>query len=400
MRPPVTLGGMGAGAPHTLRVAARRALVGGRLVPAVLEIEDGRIVAIARGADGPADVRLEDGILAPGLVDLQINGAFGVDFGTAEPDAWCAVLGRLPDTGVTTCLPTLISAPLPELVGSLGRAAAVLGAPRPPGARMLGVHLEGPFLAEARRGAHAAAHLCDPTPDRLDALLAAAPPGVLAVVTLAPERAGGLAAIRRLCAAGVRVSIGHSDATGDTVFAAADAGASLVTHLFNAQRGIHQREPGVSGAALVDRRLTCGLILDLRHVAPDVARLAFAAAAPGRIALVTDAVAAAGMPPGGYELGGAAIEVPADGPPTRPDGTLAGSVLRLDQAVANAVGLGLDPVAAIEAASRVPADGLGRPDLGRIAVGARADLVWLDDAYQARATWVDAEPVHGAEALP
>ena len=246
-------------------------------------VESGRIAEV--GAAERPDVRLPDGILAPGLIDLQVNGCFGIDFADAAVDGWNLAARRLAETGVTAFLPTLITAPLEELVAGLRRSAAVDGH----GARVLGVHVEGPFLAPSRRGAHDADLFCDPTPERIDALLE---PGTLALLTLAPERAGALEAVERLAGAGVVVSVGHSDATADVVMAAADAGARMVTHLFNAQRGIHHREPGVAGAGLADGRLVCGLILDGHHVADAVACIAFAAAA-GRIALVTDAIAAA-----------------------------------------------------------------------------------------------------------
>ena len=164
------------------------------------------------------------------------------------------------------------------------------------------------------------------------------------------------------------VSIGHSDATAAQAEAAADAGARLVTHLFNAMRPLHHREPGMVGQALADPRLACGLIADLHHVAAPVCRLAFAAAA-GRVVLVTDAVAAAGMPPGTYDLGGQQVSVDPLGLPRRADGTLAGSGLRLDAAVANVVAAGVDLRSAVDAATRLPADLVGRPDLGRIAPG-------------------------------
>jgi len=170
----------------------------------------------------------------------------------------------------------------------------------------------------------------------------------------------------------------------------------MVTHLYNAQRPLHHREPGVVGQALADARLTSGLIADLRHVSAQAAAIAFAAA-PGRICLVTDAAACAGMPPGTYLLGGMPIELPpGDGePPVRADGTLAGSALRMDAAVANMVAAGVGLAAAVAAASRVPADLIGRPDLGRIAPGAVADLAWLGDDLRAKATWVRGEKVFG-----
>jgi N-acetylglucosamine-6-phosphate deacetylase len=358
----------------------------GMVSDASVVIED-RLIAAVRPAS-EADTVLPDGILAPGLIDLQVNGFFGVDFAEAGPDEWRTVAQRLPETGVTSFLPTLITAPIDALVDGLRCADAAMGGD---GARILGVHVEGPFLAAERRGAHDAGLFCDPTPERIAALLE---PGTLALLTLAPERDGALEAIESLSDAGVVVSVGHSDATADVVLAAASAGALMVTHLFNAQRGIHHREPGVAGIALADPRLVCGLILDGHHVVDAVARIALAAA-PGRIALVTDAIAAAGMPPGLYELGGEPVIVRDGEPPRRPSGTIAGASLRLNDAVARAVALGVDPADAIGAATRVPADVLGRADLGRIAPGAAADLVWLGPDFRVRATWVAGDLVHG-----
>ena len=364
------------------------------LGPACVAVSDGVILGVAAGetyGDVSPDVDLPSGVLIPGLVDIQLNGCFGVDFVAADPPGWAEVSARLPETGVTSFLPTFITAPVPELISALRRTAALpadLG-----GARVRGVHVEGPFLAPNRHGAHDPALLRDPTPEAVDALIDAAP-GLLRMHTLAPERPGALAAIRRLVEAGVLVSIGHSDATAEQAEAAADAGASLVTHLFNAMRPLHHREPGVVGQGLVDPRLTCGLIADLHHVAAPVCRLAFAAA-PGRIVLVTDAVAAAGMPPGTYDLGGQQISVDALGLPRRSDGTIAGSGLRLDAAIANVVAAGVDLRSAVDAASRLPADILGRPDLGRIEAGATADLVWLGDDLSARASWLAGRLVYG-----
>jgi len=357
------------------------------LGPACVAVSDGVILGVAAGetyGGVPPDVVLPSGVLVPGLVDMQINGCFGVDFVAADPAGWAEVSARLPETGVTSFVPTFITAPVPDLVAGLRRTAALpadLG-----GARVLGVHVEGPFLSPDRHGAHDPALLRDPTPEAVDALIEAAP-GLLRMHTLAPERPGALAAIRRLVDAGVLVSVGHSDATAEQTEAAADAGARLVTHLFNAMRPLHHREPGVVGQGLADPRLTCGLIADLHHVAAPICRLAFAAA-PGRIVLVTDAVAAAGMPPGTYDLGGQQVSVDPLGLPRRPDGTLAGSGLRLDAAIANVVAAGVDLRSAVDATSRLPADILGRPDLGRIEAGGTADLVWLGDDLSARATWL------------
>ncbi|HEX2314007.1 MAG TPA: amidohydrolase family protein [Thermomonospora sp.] len=347
--------------------------------PGWVRVADGVITEVGEGdPPGPPDVRLDAGMLVPGLVDLQVNGFFGYDMVDADETGWRTVVSRLPETGVTAFLPTFITAPVQVQAEALRRAQELL--PRlPAGTRVLGVHLEGPFLSEKRRGAHNPAHLVDPTPEALARLLET---GLVRLVTLAPERNGGLAAVRTLTEHGVLVSVGHSDATAEQVAQAADAGARKVTHLFNAQSGVHHRDPGVAAQALADPRLHPGLILDLHHVSPVAARLAFNAAAD-RIVLVTDAASAAG-------------------PPLRADGTLAGSALRLDAAVGNAIRIGVDPVVAVDAATRVPADLIGRPDLGRIAPGAAGDLAWLvpDDAggLRARRTWVAGEEVWNGEA--
>lgn len=381
--------------PAASTIAAARLVTGGReQADVVVEVAAGRVRQVRRCAAGErADTTVAEGILVPGLVDAQVNGAFGVDFAAAAASDWRAVAARLPETGVTAFAPTVITAPVEELALAVRRVAEVRADP-PPGARVLGAHVEGPFLSERRRGAHNPAYLRDPDPEAVDLLLAAGGDAALAIVTLAPERRGALEAIRRLVAAGVTVSVGHSDATGEQVAAAADAGARAVTHLFNAQRPLHHRDPGVPGRALVDDRLALGLIADLHHVAPDVVRLVFRVAGD-RVVLVTDAVAAAGMPPGDYVLGGEAVSIAAGEPPRRADGTIAGSRLCLDEAVRNVVDLGVPLPVAVEAATRRPADLLGRPDLGRVEPGAAADLVWLGPDLRARAAWVGGVQVAG-----
>ncbi|MFI6518801.1 N-acetylglucosamine-6-phosphate deacetylase [Spirillospora sp. NPDC050679] len=357
--------------------------------PGFVRVENGVVTEVGEGRpEEAADVHLAEGTLAPGLVDLQVNGFYGYDMVDADERGWEAVVSRLPETGVTAFLPTFITAPVEVQAAALTRAQGLL--PRLPlGSKVLGVHLEGPFLSPKRKGAHNQVFLTDPAPDAIAKLLET---GLVKLVTLAPERDGALAAIRALAGAGVLVSVGHSDATAAQTAAAADAGARMVTHIFNAQSGVHHRDPGVAVQALIDPRLHPGLIADLHHVAPEVCRLVFQAA-PGRVVLVTDAASSAGMPPGTYELGGEPITMPEQGPPLRADGTIAGSGLRLDEAVGNAVSIGIDPVVAIDAATRVPADLIGRSDLGRIAPGAAADLVWLDDTYRARTTWINGQKV-------
>ncbi len=369
--------------------------------PGYIEVAAGVIDRVGSGAaPRHPDFVLPDGYLLPGLVDLQVNGYYGHEFQIADAASWASVAARLPETGVTSFLPTMITAPLGQLAGALRAAAAFVPGLPAGGARVLGVHVEGPFISPARRGAHSEAWITSPEPAAVAGLIESGG-GLLRLMTLAPELPGALAAIDQLVAAGVLVSAGHTDATAAQVSAAADHGAQMVTHLFNAQRPLGHREPGVVGQALTDDRLTSGLIADLHHVVAPVCGLAFRAG-PGRIALVTDAAASAGMPPGDYLLGGQLITLPPGDsePPVRADGTLAGSALRLDRAVANAVRCGLSLPAAVAAATRIPADLIGRADLGRLAPGAAADLVWLGADLRTRATWVAGELVFTDGAVP
>ncbi len=349
------------------------------IAPGHILVRDGVIAAVGEGPPPHRpDVRLGSGVLVPGFVDLQVNGYFGAELEAVRADEWRMIAARLPETGTTAFMPTFITAPVAQLASALRRAAPLArqqaqraghagqpghaeSAVRVPGARVLGVHLEGPFISPLRAGAHNKDWMTDPAPGAISELLDAGR-GVLKIVTLAPELPGALDAIIRLAEAGVLVSVGHTDALASQVAAAAAAGARMVTHLFNAQRPLHHREPGVPGQALSDPRLTSGLIADFHHVAPEVCALAFAAA-PGRIHLVTDAAACAGMPPGTYLLGGEPIELPAgDGmPPIRASGTLAGSALRMDVAVANMVRAGAGLPATVAAATRIPADLIGLP---------------------------------------
>jgi N-acetylglucosamine-6-phosphate deacetylase len=369
------------------------------LAPGYLRCEAGRIVAVSAGvAPSRPDVQLSDGFLVPGFIDLQVNGYFGIELATAGAAGLATVASRLPETGTTAFLPTFITSPIGELAAALQRFATiepkVTAVPRR--SRVLGVHLEGPFISPQRAGAHNQAWITTPTTGSVAALLTAGA-GQVRLVTMAPEVDGAMAAIKQLTEAGVLVSVGHSDATAQQVSTAARCGARMVTHLFNAQRPLHHREPGAVGQALADRRLTSSLIADLHHVSGQVVAIAFAAA-PGRICLITDAAACAGMPPGEYLLGGEPIELAeGDGtPPVRGDGTLAGSALRMDSAVANLVAIGIGLPEAVAAATRIPAELIGRRELGRITAGAAADLTWLSDDLRTNATWIAGEQVYGA----
>ncbi|HVB43602.1 MAG TPA: N-acetylglucosamine-6-phosphate deacetylase [Streptosporangiaceae bacterium] len=366
------------------------------LAPGYLTCADGTITSVGAGLPpGRPDVRLSDGVLLPGFVDLQVNGYFGVELADSDAAGWATVARRLPETGTTAFLPTFVTSPLDAMITSLLRAAGTVPDLAVPHARVLGIHLEGPFISASRAGAHNPAWAISPDPASIDALLTAGS-GLVRLVTLAPELDGAMSAVKQLVRAGVLVSVGHSDATAHQVSAAAMCGVTMVTHLFNAQRPMHHREPGVVGQALSDTRLVSSLIADLHHVSGQVAAITFGAA-PGRICLVTDAAACAGMPAGRYLLGGEPIELTEDDgtPPARPDGTLAGSTLRMDSAVANMVAAGVGLAEAVVAATRIPADLIGRRDLGRIEPAAAADLTWLNDSLRTTATWIAGRQVFG-----
>jgi N-acetylglucosamine-6-phosphate deacetylase len=330
-------------------------------------------------------------LLAPGFIDLQINGAFGQDF-TENPGAIWEVARRLPEFGVTAFLPTIVtSAPekLEVAVRVLGRRPAGFA-----GAEPLGLHVEGPYLNPDRRGAHNPSHLRTPEATHVPNW---SPSCGVRVVTLAPELPGALALIAALVARGIVVGIGHSIASHEQAVAGIDAGARYGTHLFNAMAPLGHREPGVVGALLTDDRMTVGLIADGIHTHPELVKLAWRALGPARLNLVTDAMAALGMPPGRYSLGG--LEVLVDDAGARlPDGRLAGSTLSLDAAVRNLVAMaGCTPEAALQTVTETPARLLGvNGRLGVVEPGAAADLVLLDAGLQVRATLVGGEPVYRA----
>ena len=366
---------------HNRYSVTGRLLLDGRLVPGALVIEGERIVEVR--TDGAGELpgpRLDAEIVSPGLIDLQCNGGFGFEVG-GDAEALRALAARLPSTGVTTFLPTVVSARAADYRAVAAALAAIeFGEASALGAQAAGLHLEGPLLSPARAGAHDRAAIAagDETLDEvLDELLA---PRVLRLMTLAPERPGALARLRRLVEAGVVVSLGHTDATYDEMLDGTDAGATLATHLFNAMSSFHHRAPGAVGAALIDERLTVGLIADGVHAHPAALNLVLRAKGAERIVLVTDAVAAAGAPVGTYSLGGAPIV--SDGESARrADGTLAGSTLTMDGAVRGMVALGgARPEEALTMATAVPAALLGFADRGRLAVGRRADLaLWSED---------------------
>jgi N-acetylglucosamine-6-phosphate deacetylase len=353
---------------------------GGALRTAAVTVEGDRIGEVSLGGPGEGET-----IIAPGFIDLQVNGFHGHD-AAAGAEAIAAISAALPRTGVTAFLPTIISRPLEEGQRFVRAAAAAAT----PGARVLGAHMEGPFLNPLRHGAHDPTCMWAPTENRVAQVLEV-PPRLL---TLAPELEGGLEAVSRLSCAGVTVALGHSDATYEVALAAIEAGARFAVHLFNAMPPLHHRAPGLVGAVLDDPRITAGLVADGLHVHATLLALAACAKGAGRLALTTDQMSAAGMPPGRYRISGR--EVVSDGEAVRlDDGTLAGSAATMDALVgAAAAQFGLQR--ALTMASRTPARLLGLASLGRLATGCQADLVVLGRDLRVRRTLVAGRTVYAA----
>jgi N-acetylglucosamine-6-phosphate deacetylase len=350
-----------------MRLGVEASLVDGRLLPGDLEVVDGRIARVGlAGGTGR-------GLAVPGFIDLQVNGYGGVDFLDADADGYRRAGAVLLECGVTAYLPTLITTPEEQVLAAM-REVPNDEAARP---RILGMHLEGPFLSPSRLGTHEASARRDPDPALLERLLDAGP---VRLMTLAPELPGAGELIDRLLERGVVVSLGHSDATAEQANAAFDRGARAVTHLFNAMRPFLHRDPGIVGAALARDDVVVSIILDGIHLAPETARVAWRAAS-GRLALVTDAITAAGVADGEYSFGNFDVQVH-EGTVRGPDGVLAGSVLTMIEAVRNLHALGAPLEEAVAAATSTPARVLGEPDLGRLAVGLPADLVVLDDSLE------------------
>jgi N-acetylglucosamine-6-phosphate deacetylase len=320
--------------------------------------------------------------VAPGLIDLQVNGAYGSDF-TTNPESIWLIGARLPEQGVSAFLPTIITSP-PEAI----EAARAALAARPDdyrGAEPLGLHLEGPMLSPKRPGVHDPGLMRLPS---LDLVRGWTPEGGVAMVTMAPELAGSRAVIKALTDAGVVVSAGHSAATLAEAEAGFEWGASAVTHLFNAMEPFGHRAPGLIGAVVRHRSAIAGLIADGLHLDPAVVLAAWKWLGPARLALVTDAMAATGLGDGEYRLGHAAVTV-RQGEVTDSDGRLAGSTLSMDRGVRNLVDFaGCSPAEAVSAGSSVPARLLGAANRGHLTVGNRADLVLFDDSMEVVATMV------------
>lgn len=378
----------------TIIHSARLVSDGSETADAWVEMRGGTIAAVGEGETWRSrtssatvidarDVAGPGAILTPGFVDIHGHGGGGFSYESDESDIRAARALHLAH-GTTRAVLSLVSGSLEHLTAQAARIAAMTHTD----AGILGTHLEGPFLDPGHRGAHDPAALQEATPDAVAALLAAGA-GTIRQITVAPELPGAPKAIRTFVDAGVAVAVGHTDADAEATRAAFEAGASILTHAFNAMPPLHHRAPGPVGAATADPRATLEVIADGVHVHPELIRILFAAA-PGRIALITDAMAAAGARDGRYTLGELEVDVVDGVARVAGTSTIAGSTLTQDAALRVALKAGIDLPSAVDALTRAPAEAIGVDDrLGILREGFAADAVLLDAALAPRAVWLD-----------
>lgn len=363
----------------TVLITADTVVTGEALLrPGWIEVADGVVLAAGAGIPaGAADVALGAVTVVPGFVDMHVHGGGGGAFPEATAAASRAAVDLHRRHGTTSMVGSLVTAQPGDLLHQIGVLTEQVA-----DGELVGLHLEGPWLSERRCGAHEPAALRDPETAEVEAVLAAGR-GTIRMVTLAPERTGGIAAIERLVAAGVVAAVGHTDATYDQVRAAIEAGATVGTHLFNAMRPVHHREPGPVMALLEDPRVTVEMITDGVHLHPALYRDVTHNVGPDRVALVTDAMAAAGMPDGAYVLGALAVTVTDGVAQVAGTETIAGSTATMDRIFRYAVTHSGRPrdealVTAVRQTSVNPARALGLPAVG-LSPGGAADLVVLDE---------------------
>ncbi|MBP2704810.1 N-acetylglucosamine-6-phosphate deacetylase [Microbispora sp. RL4-1S] len=373
----------------SVTVSDARVVTPGGVRDGWLTIEDGRITHIGDGrAPGPG-LSLGGRTVVPGFVDIHTHGGAGGSYPDGDPETAAAVAAFHLSRGSTTALASLVTAS-PD---ALARAAGTLADLAEQGL-IAGIHFEGPYIARARCGAHDPALLR--TPDRAEfQALVKAGRGHVRMITIAPELPGALDVIREARAEGVVAALGHSDATYEQTIAGIEAGGGVATHLYNAMPPLNHRDPGPIAALLQDERVTIELINDGVHVHPAMLRLAMRAAGPGRTALITDAMAAAGMGDGTYPLGPMTVNVENGVARLAEGGAIAGSTLTMDVAFRRTVGdLGVPITDAVRMASQTPARVLGLDaEIGSISTGRYADLVVLDDdlnvdGVMKRGSWV------------
>ena len=357
----------------TLVVSAGTVVTGDQLLqPGWLAVEGERIVDTGHGEPPrQADLAVDDGVVVPGFVDMHVHGGGGHAFTAQDPAELHAVVAHHRSRGTTSMLASLVTADLPSLTASVRLLSDLVDA-----GEVAGIHLEGPWLNAVRAGAHDVGLLRSPDPGEVQRLLDEGG-GRVRMVTLAPELPGGLDAVRRTVAAGAVAAVGHTDADHATTRAALDAGATVATHLFNGMPPLHHRDPGPVLALLEDQRATVELILDGVHLHPAMVEHVVRVAGPDRVALVTDAMAAASMPDGRYELGELEVEVIDRVARLTSNGSIAGSTVGMDEVFRRIAGQ-TSLLDAARMTAVTPARTLGLADAGRLAIGMLADLVVLD----------------------
>lgn len=383
------------------------AIIHGRVVTPHGIIENGTLLTEnehIRAVGAAGEVRIPEGAqiieanglwISPGMINGQTHGGNGFDYMTATEEEITNVLRWEASHGVTGVLPTVATSSQDDLLGTIGRLKRV-AEQKPEGAsRILGIHQEGPYLSPAMRGAQPADQIRNPDIREMEQVLRVAD-GLVRIVTLAPERPGGLEMVRFLAEQGVVPSIGHSEATYDEVMAAADAGLKRATHLFNGMSKFDHREPGAVGAVLVRDEIYAELILDGKHIHPAAAKLTLRAKGAGRVVLVTDSTQAAGLPDGIYMRPGNRKIIVKDGEARLESGTLAGSVLTLDRAVANATRfMDISLPQALALASQTASESIGWQDkTGSLEPGKDADVIIVDDHMTIEATLVTGQVVY------
>lgn len=362
-----------------MRLGVSAALIGDKLVSGDLEIEDGTIDQYGVGHVPGSSIAL------PGFIDVHIHGRDGVDFTDAAAYDYIRVSRKISATGVTAYQPTLASGPIDDLTRAISlHPGAMRG-----GAKVLGFHLEGPFLSPLMPGAHRPGALTAASVESARRMVEAGP---VAQMTLAPELDDVLPVIDYLVSEGVTVSLGHSAASREATYDALERGATAFTHVFNAMSTLDHREPGILGVALAHSTAYLTAIFDHVHLSDEVERL-LARSGAHRLVAITDGTAAVGRDGAGSRLGARQTKV-TEGAPRLPDGRLAGSVLTMDAAFRNLIELGMSLVDAARATSSNPAALSGLDDLGALHPGNPADIVVLDDNFRVIRTLVDGVEVY------